>query len=65
MPALASPWTGTVRVDPKLGMIHDFRDAVQKLGYAVERAEVAAVNGLANCLEGSLSEALHGTKRAA
>jgi len=61
----AAPWTIAARLDPKRKMLHDFRDAMQALVYAVERADGDAVAGLGNCLECYLLEALYGGKMAA
>jgi len=62
---ISAPWTSSVRVDPKRKLVHDFRNTMQELVYAAERADNAAVIGLANCLEGYLQEALQRPKRAA
>ena len=61
----AAPWTTTVRMDPTRKLIHDFRNTVQELVYAVERADREAVAGLAESLDGYLLEALYGADRVA
>ena len=60
---VSAPWTITARMDPKRRLMHDFRNTIQELVYAVERADGTAVVGLGNCLEGYLREALYGATR--
>jgi hypothetical protein len=54
-----------VRVDPTRKLVHDFRNTMQELVYAAERADSLAVTGLANSLEGYFLDALYGEKRSA
>ena len=65
LPVPAASWTTAVRVDPTRKLIHDFRNTIQELVYAVERADTGAVAGLADCLDGYLLEALYGPQPAA
>ena len=64
-PAPAAIWTATARMDPTRRLIHDFRNTVQELVYAVERADRTAIAGLSESLDGYLFDALYGPKRVA
>ena len=65
VPSPATPWTTAVRMDPLRRLIHDFRNTVQELVYAVERTDREAVAGLADSLDAYLLEALYGPKKVA
>lgn len=52
-------------MDPTRRLIHDFRNTVQELVYAVERADRTAIAGLSESLDGYLLDALYGPNRVA